>query len=64
MRADHPQLNALIQALQRRIDKEQDIVTSGSCEDFSAYRYRCGLIDGLIAAQTEIKELDEELLKA
>lgn len=45
--------------LRERMNNLSDTVTEGGCEDFPAYRYSVGYIDGLADAERELLDLDE-----
>lgn len=39
------------------IKAKQDVLTKGTASDFAAYKSECGVINGLIQAKAELREL-------
>ena len=57
-----------LEYLLEKYKEEQEVLQnelgSGTAKDFSDYRYKCGVIHGLVVAQNFINELSKRLMDA
>lgn len=45
------------------VKAKQDVLTQGSAPDFATYKNECGLINGLLQAKIELRELIAKVTK-
>jgi|TARA_R100000458_G_scaffold59688_1_gene71169 hypothetical protein len=51
--------DALRKMLREKMNDHSDALVGGSCQDFSDYRYMCGIIAGLALAERDLLDLLE-----
>jgi len=52
-------LEYLRKQLREQLNDITDNIATGSCEDYPAYKYQTGIIDGLVRAERALLDIDE-----
>ena len=56
-----PVLELLRERLRKEMNNWQDNIADGTCENFADYKYKAGVIWGLMLAERELFDLSEKL---